>query len=777
MASPLPQGRLAVLQTYKLLQCVREENKPQIKKMVELGVPNLINLVDPGDGNSALHLAALDNNAGMCSFLLSLKAYPDTQDKNGCSPVMKAAELGHDNIVAVFAKAGANMKVVDNEGKGILFYCIHSTKRHLRCVQIALSHGADVNNCSVSGRPIFVLACEQALTCKPICMNILENGADPNATDQVTGHTALMEAAKSGDAELVRAILLKGGNVNALDKRRNHAAHFAALGGFFEVIRVLSAYSADLGVVNMDGNTPLHLAAKGGFADCCKFLSQRGCNPKLKNLELMTPRQVAKENGHKAAMKDLRKAERLSNKYSKPGVKNPNELWAIRLYDWALEHEEKLRIAFQIEEENDAVAKDVFASVLHDHGAPVEHEGLKQIISTLDKSNQGSVNVLDLFKGNKYLQKAFLISSYGAKKKKKRKGRKGKKKGKFSIPMPICVVPQDLIHRREDGGPPHFMIENYQPFTDFSRFDRDHVPLHPIEDDSAWYLDQPDKSYTHINYCVKSGDFESIKLAFSQGVPVNVQDQFYKTPLMCACAHGNYEIAKYLIKMGANVNACDQFKWTPLHHACHAGQLDIIELLIEAGAEVDAIAINGSTPLMRAIESCRMSCVEYLLKAGAKIQVQNKKEQNALDIAKAYADFRIIQLLQEKFDALPKPKEKSKSKGKVGPRPKSTSSTLKSKQSPIPTLSPSTPATVEKLESLNDSVIYQNTRIANGAMKKVDITFVPKTVWGDQPTTRDLIKRKEERRMRFSSEVDFEDFTMPFEKNIMKKSLELGGPD
>lgn len=35
--------------------------------------------------------------------------------------------------------------VRDIEGKGILFYCIQPTKRHLECLQIALKHGASVN--------------------------------------------------------------------------------------------------------------------------------------------------------------------------------------------------------------------------------------------------------------------------------------------------------------------------------------------------------------------------------------------------------------------------------------------------------------------------------------------------------------------------------------------------------------------------------------------------------------------------------------------------------
>ena len=44
-----------------------------------------------------------------------------------------------------------------------------------------------------------------------------------------------MEAAKAGSLQVVRAILRKGGNPNALDRQRFTAVHYAAMGGFLEV--------------------------------------------------------------------------------------------------------------------------------------------------------------------------------------------------------------------------------------------------------------------------------------------------------------------------------------------------------------------------------------------------------------------------------------------------------------------------------------------------------------------------------------------------------------
>lgn len=145
----------------------------------------------------------------------------------------------------------------------MLFYLICPTKRHIRCLQVALNCEADVNNVSSTGTHVFQAVCEKAQGCLPMCLVLLDEGADPNAANQVrawtqlrrhsseresqknkvrptvspqqTGVTALMEAAKAGALQLVRAILRSGGNPNTLDHRRLTAAHYAAMGGFFEV--------------------------------------------------------------------------------------------------------------------------------------------------------------------------------------------------------------------------------------------------------------------------------------------------------------------------------------------------------------------------------------------------------------------------------------------------------------------------------------------------------------------------------------------------------------
>lgn len=110
--------RLLHLQIYKLLQCVHERDKKQIENLLQKGFPDLINYTEPAEGNSAFHLASMKNDIEMSRFLLEHGACPNVHDKMGCTPAMKAAELGHEVILELLAKANADMTAVDNEGKG-----------------------------------------------------------------------------------------------------------------------------------------------------------------------------------------------------------------------------------------------------------------------------------------------------------------------------------------------------------------------------------------------------------------------------------------------------------------------------------------------------------------------------------------------------------------------------------------------------------------------------------------------------------------------------------
>ncbi|XP_005093099.1 ankyrin repeat and EF-hand domain-containing protein 1 [Aplysia californica] len=758
---PKAQTRLQILQVCKLLQCVREKSKDQIEKLTMNGTPHLINYNDADEGLTALIVAAKANDDDMTEFLLGLGAHPDVMDLKGRTAAMWATEFGNVQCLEKLLAAGANMTLTDLEGKGIIFFCMTPTHRHEKCLELILDHGANVNNIDKEGNPVFVVACDLAEENEKLCLELLKRGAEPNSKQEKSGRTALMAAASSGGNKVVAALLDAGARVNDVDVKKCHAAHFAALGGHLQAIMAMAGNNADFNVVNSEGNNPVHLAAQKGQAMCIKFLSQRGCNPKPKNNQGNTAKVMAKEAGHKEAGKEIRKAEKTFGKSGKN-----NDPWILQLYDWALARQEKILTAVKAIDV-DAVGKignNEFIDVLTSLQCPTDEDEVKKVIALQDKSREGKLDYNDFFTAKKWVNKNYLASAFEGKKKKKKKGKKGGKKGKFKLVMPICI--QDEGPRTFGGAPPEMYIPRHIHFTDTGRFDRDIPPVHPLQDDSAWYLQAPAKTYINVNEAAKNRDFDSMKDSFAQGVPVDTRDKYYKTPLMTACAVGNLDVVKFLLEKGAAINARDNFKWTPLHHACHAGQLDVVQLLVENGAEIDASTINGGTPLTRAIESSRDTVVQYLMDSGCKMQTENKKGLNPMDLAYSWADPRVFEVVQAKWESLPVPKDKKGGKKKDTKKKRPQTAAGDKEEAPQVVKLPEEDSVPLPRKG---SILRAASALAGGLDEQEDITYTPKKMWTEQSTTKELLQDKEVKRERFGWEVDFPDFEMPFQKNVTKK--------
>ncbi len=66
-------------------------------------------LVEPSNGETALHLAACANNESIISHLISLGATPNVSDSLGRTPSMRAAEYGHIQALQLLADADADL--------------------------------------------------------------------------------------------------------------------------------------------------------------------------------------------------------------------------------------------------------------------------------------------------------------------------------------------------------------------------------------------------------------------------------------------------------------------------------------------------------------------------------------------------------------------------------------------------------------------------------------------------------------------------------------------
>ncbi|XP_041704163.1 ankyrin repeat and SOCS box protein 12 [Coregonus clupeaformis] len=123
---------------------------------------------------------------------------------------------------------------------------------HLRCLELLLEHGAEVDSLDVKAQtPLFTAVSGQHLDCVVV---LLKAGADPNGSPY-NNCSPVLTAAREGDVEVLRELLQFGAEVDVWPKVPEWASNATACRG------------------------PLYISAVYGHLDCFKLLLLHGANP------------------------------------------------------------------------------------------------------------------------------------------------------------------------------------------------------------------------------------------------------------------------------------------------------------------------------------------------------------------------------------------------------------------------------------------------------------------------------------------------------------------
>lgn len=117
--------------------------------------------------------------------------------------------------------------------------------------------------------------------------------------------TALLDAARHGNAAAVRKHASSSAEVNRAEPNGTTALHWAVRRGDLAMVDVLLAASADVQPVNRYGVTPLGTASASGFSDIVQRLLDRGADPNRANPEGETPLMAASRAGALPAVQAL----------------------------------------------------------------------------------------------------------------------------------------------------------------------------------------------------------------------------------------------------------------------------------------------------------------------------------------------------------------------------------------------------------------------------------------------------------------------------------------
>ncbi|XP_077375142.1 uveal autoantigen with coiled-coil domains and ankyrin repeats protein isoform X2 [Festucalex cinctus] len=185
--------------------------------------------------------------------------------------LMKAVERGEvDKTAAVLNKKGIIPTKLDVEGRSA--FHLAATRGHLDCLNLILSHSADVT-----------------------------------ATD-ATGKNALHLASRNGHSLCVQKLLQHNCPVGNVDLQGRTALHDAVMAGCSSSVKLLCDSGASVNASDFDGRTPLVLATQMCHPRICQLLVERGADISVRDKQKKTALILGCEYGCKDAVEVLLKS-------------------------------------------------------------------------------------------------------------------------------------------------------------------------------------------------------------------------------------------------------------------------------------------------------------------------------------------------------------------------------------------------------------------------------------------------------------------------------------
>ena len=261
-----------------------------------------INAVDI-EGWSALSYAVNNGDIEIAKLLLENKAKIKDELLIAIkSPIVESSI----NMMKLLIDNKANINDTDENGFTPLNIAIES--RDMELTKFLITNGANVNSLMQDGVSLIGYAIAQ--NNMDLLQMLIENGANVNYTGGDSwDNTPLQTASRLGLDNVVRILLTRNADINAVDINGNTALHTAALNSQLSIVKLLLEKNTNLDIQNKVGNTALHLAVISGNIDIVGELVLKGANTRIRNNDGKYPRDIARANNSAAIFEVLREAE------------------------------------------------------------------------------------------------------------------------------------------------------------------------------------------------------------------------------------------------------------------------------------------------------------------------------------------------------------------------------------------------------------------------------------------------------------------------------------
>lgn len=461
----------------------------------------------------------------------------------------------------------------------------------------------------------------------------------------------LAEAAKSRDAELVRALLLKHVDVNTPEADGATALAWAAHWGDLATAERLIRAGAKVNTPNRYGVTPLWLACSNSNAEMAQRLLAAGANPNTALPSGETPLMTAARTGNVELVKALLARGARGNAAEQRRGQTAL-MWAV-----AEQHPEVTRILLTHGADVHARSKGGFtpllfaaqsgdlesARILLTAGADVNEstpeDGTALVVASASGHEAVAIFLLDKGADPNATDENGITSLHYA--------------------MLKGLATLDTVRYQEKNGEPitaYFYRPNL-PGLVKALLEHGANPNARVAKDPLWPVSQREVTSpagaTPFVLAATTYDVDLMRLLVAHGADPHVTTKEGTTALIMASGIGDrlcelppfraghrteeeekkaLEAVKLLVDLGVDVNAANRTGLTALHGAALMGADDVISFLVSKGANVNATDIGGQTPYtiaaaiipptLRISDSrpfvAHKSTAELLLKLGAK---------------------------------------------------------------------------------------------------------------------------------------------------------------
>lgn len=643
-------------------------------------------------GDTALHLAAMNNNAPIVEYLAP-RCDIEAMNKTKETPLAKAASRGNMSVIDLLLLYGADPRKIpapisDNMQPAVKDKLIN-TPLHAACkagnletVKQLLAKGAQVDLINLEGdTPLHYLAQQRDAA----ILSLLAPKSSRINQENQHGFTPLHRFCTHGNTAGAEILLNNLADVNKVSSSGSTPMHYAC--GTFaseELVKLLFAKGADLQAKDNQKNTCLHLAAKNGHLFLAEFFLKNGFKEiDALNNEGLTP--LAEAALHKRVeIIDLLLKYKADRSKIKPDIFSslPPDVQQRVLGN------SPLHVACMqgnAEAVNALLEQGGADLANHDGNTPLHLaclHGHNEIISLvagksnqIDQLNQNGESALHIVcaKGNwqgalPLIRKGTNVH-LGTAKSGDRPihlacGKEGNLElvklleeqngineknfnedsalhfaavwGHASIVAYLLSKGMQETKNREGKTPlTYACLNQHLPLIDRLRLNGADVEAGV----AAFYQQFSDpvrqklsESLMHI--ACREGDEEVVKELLEQNFKMDLQDQAGNTPLHMACINGNLKILASVAEKSRNsINLANKKGDSPLHLACLTGLAsEGIDLLLKSGAQINKQKEDnlGNTPFILACGMGNLQVAMHLAQRGADIPFKNKKGLNAL---------------------------------------------------------------------------------------------------------------------------------------------------